>query len=193
VVKEGGRRSVAGTASLVVRRGELTDASAISLFAARIFHESFAADNRPEDMAMYMAIAFGLEQQRRELSDAAQTYLIAQHGREIAGYALVRADGETPDCVMARPSVEIVRFYVDRPWHGKGVATMLMRACEAEARRRSARAMWLGVWAHNVRAIGFYTKSGFRDVGSHDFVLGTDVQTDRIMAREVDPEERTDR
>ena len=142
---------------------------------------------------MYMTIAFGPEQQRRELSDPAQTYLLAEHGGEIAGYALMRADGETPECVTTRPVVEIVRFYVDRPWHGKGVAPVLMGACEVEARRRGARAMWLGVWAHNVRAVGFYTKSGFRDVGSHHFVLGTDVQTDRIMAREVDPEEGTDR
>jgi len=171
--------------TVTIRRGELADAPAIAAFAARIFHESFAADNRPEDMAAYMAIAFGPEQQQRELSDGAHTYLIAEQNGDIAGYALIRADGEIPECVAIRPAVEIVRFYVDRPWHGRGVAAPLMVACEGEARRRGARGMWLGVWERNFRATGFYTKCGFRDVGSHSFVLGTDVQTDRVMAREL--------
>ena len=36
-----------------------------------------------------------------------------------------------------------------------------------------------------MRAIRFYTKSGFVDMGSHDFVLGTDRQTDRVMVAPV--------
>ena len=171
--------------SPTIRRGEPDDAPAIAEFAARVFHESFAADNRPEDMAMYMLIAFGPDQQRRELADPGHTYLLSEHGGRLAGYALIRDGGETPECVGTRPSVELVRFYVDRPWHGRGVAVPLMVECEAEARRRGARGIWLGVWERNHRAVAFYRKCGFRDVGSHEFVLGTDRQTDRVMAREL--------
>ena len=45
--------------------------------------------------------------------------------------------------------------------------------------------LWLGVWERNARAIRFYAKAGFVDVGSHDFVLGTDRQTDRVMVAPV--------
>jgi ribosomal protein S18 acetylase RimI-like enzyme len=41
--------------------------------------------------------------------------------------------------------------------------------------------LWLGVWERNPRAIAFYQKCGFRDVGSHDFWFGNDRQTDRVM------------
>jgi hypothetical protein len=43
------------------------------------------------------------------------------------------------------------------------------------------------VWEKNVRANRFYQRYGFKDVGSHDFLLGSDPQTDRIMERRVDP------
>ena len=33
----------------------------------------------------------------------------------------------------------------------------------------------------NLRAIAFYARRGFRDVGGRLFQLGADVQTDRIM------------
>jgi ribosomal protein S18 acetylase RimI-like enzyme len=41
--------------------------------------------------------------------------------------------------------------------------------------------LWLGVWEHNDRAIEFYKRQGFVDVGQHDFWLGKDRQIDRIM------------
>ena len=51
------------------------------------------------------------------------------------------------------------------------------------ARRDGAITLWLGVWERNPRAIAFYRKAGYVDVGAQVFVLGTDPQTDRIMTR----------
>ena len=45
--------------------------------------------------------------------------------------------------------------------------------------------MWLGVWQRNPRAVRFYEKCGFRRVAEATFVLGTDVQTDWVMARDA--------
>ena len=168
---------------VMVRPGRLADAAPLSAFAARIFHESFAAENNPDDMAAYMAIAFSPAQQERELADPANTYLIAESDGVMVGYTLIKPGDDAPECVTVRPSAEITRFYVDRPWHGAGVARLLMNAAVEDAQRRGARGIWLGVWEHNVRAVRFYAKSGFRDVGSHVFVLGSDIQSDRIMWR----------
>jgi hypothetical protein len=43
--------------------------------------------------------------------------------------------------------------------------------------------LWLGGWERNERAKAFYLKTGFKDVGSHLFMVGTDPQTDRILVR----------
>jgi ribosomal protein S18 acetylase RimI-like enzyme len=61
------------------------------------------------------------------------------------------------------------------------VAQQLMTAAIAAARGRGAVSLWLGVWERNPRAQAFYKKSGFRDVGTHTFYVGTDAQTDRVM------------
>jgi GNAT superfamily N-acetyltransferase len=82
--------------------------------------------------------------------------------------------------VPARDAVELVRFYVDQAWHGQGIAHTLMQKVRDEAARMK-KTMWLGVWERNLRAIRFYAKAGFVDVGSHMFQLGRDRQTDRIM------------
>ena len=66
-------------------------------------------------------------------------------------------------------------------WHGRGLATVLMDEVVSEALARGHRTLWLGVWEHNGRAVAFYRKRGFEDVGSHEFLVGEDRQTDRIM------------
>ena len=53
------------------------------------------------------------------------------------------------------------------------------------ARERAADHLWLGVWEHNPRAIAFYRKYGFREVGEHVFQLGRDPQRDLILVRSV--------
>jgi ribosomal protein S18 acetylase RimI-like enzyme len=72
---------------------------------------------------------------------------------------------------------------VDKVHHGRGIAHQLMDAVIDAAHKRGAGTLWLGVWERNTRAQAFYGKFGFVVVGSHTFMLGTDVQTDRLMAR----------
>jgi diamine N-acetyltransferase len=102
----------------------------------------------------------------------------------LAGYAQLHR-GAPPACVTVRDPIELWRFYVDRAAHGTGVAQSLMAAVRDAAVAAGARHLWLGVREHNPRAIRFYAKCGFVDVGSHDFVLGTNRQTDRVMTAPV--------
>lgn len=174
---------------LTVRHGVPADATALAELAARTFRETFAADNRPEDMALHLATAYGTAQQERELADPHITTLVVEADGQLAGYAQLRSGG-APECVTGESPLELWRFYVARAWHGRGIAQALMRRVELEASRRGGRTLWLGVWERNARAIAFYGKAGFRDVGSHVFMVGTDAQTDRIMVRDVPPEIR---
>ncbi len=169
---------------LVIRSATADDAVMLSAFAARAFHETFAPDNDPHDMQLFLNLAFTPAKQAAELADPVVVYLIVEVAGAMAGYALLRVDSTDPNVSGSRP-LELQRFYVDHPWHGRGIASHLMAACVETARERGAVTLWLGVWERNARAIRFYTKHGFTDVGSHDFQLGSDTQTDRVMVRSV--------
>lgn len=174
-------------AAVAIRAGVATDAAALAELAARTFHETFAADNRPEDMALHLSRAYGTAQQERELRDPAIDTLLAEVAGQLAGYAQLR-EGPAPDCVVGETPIELWRFYVAQAWHGRRVAQALMRAVEEAAQKRGSRTLWLGVWERNERAKTFYRKTGFTDVGSQAFLLGKDAQTDRVMVRPVPAE-----
>jgi diamine N-acetyltransferase len=169
---------------LTIRRGVPADARALADLAASTFRGTFADENRPEDMALHVRRAFGVAQQEAELANPKMTTLLAEVDGQLAGYAQLRANA-VPDCVRGVRPLELWRFYVAAPWHGRGIALALMKGVETEARVRGAQTLWLGVWERNERAKAFYRKCGFHDVGSQVFVLGTDAQNDRIMARSL--------
>ena len=171
--------------SIAIRRAMLDDAEAIAEFGARTFHQTFAKDNTAEDMRLHLASAWAPELQRAEILDAIFDTLLAcgQDGR-LAGFAQLRT-GHAPPGVATKRPLELLRFYVDLPWQGRGIASVLMQAVQDQARARGARELWLGVWERNERAQAFYRKHGFRKVSTQVFVVGTDPQTDHVMIREV--------
>ena len=171
---------------ITIRLAVSSDAENLAELAGRTFRDTFAADNRPEDIALHVAEAYGPLQQGRELSDPTIITLLVEAGGELVGYAQLRR-GAAPTCVPDDVPIELSRFYVARDWHGHGIAQELMRRVDLEAQSGGARTLWLGVWERNERAKAFYRKCSFVDVGSHVFMVGTDAQTDRILVRPVAP------
>jgi len=86
--------------SITIRAGVATDAAALADLAARTFSETFAADNRPEDMALHVAQNYGATRQLKELLDPNIRTLLVDIDRRLAGFAQLRS-GDFPDCVSA--------------------------------------------------------------------------------------------
>lgn len=162
----------------------LADAPALAALAARTFRDTFGADNRPEDLALHLATAYGPEQQAREIEDPVMITLVADVAGTLVAFAQLRR-GAAPMCVTGPAPIEIQRFYLAAEWHGRGLAQTLMAQALDTARAAGAETIWLGVWERNPRAIAFYRKAGYADVGAHSFVVGSDPQTDRILTRSL--------
>jgi diamine N-acetyltransferase len=168
---------------LDIRVAGPADAAALTEFAARTFRETYLATCTPADVESYVAEHFAPARQAAELADPTLRTLFTFVDGTLAGYAQIR-NGPAPVSVPGEQPIEIARFYVDAPWHGRGVAAAQM-AASLDAARGDGDVVWLGVYQHNARAVRFYEKSGFRVVGTSTFTMGTDVQDDYVMAREV--------
>lgn len=173
------------SAAIEIRRGTPTDAAALANFGRRMYVEAFGADNDPHNLAIFLETRYGEEQQGEELQGEDVITLLAETEGRMIGFAQVR-QSTPPDCAAGEDVVELWRFYVDHAWHGRGVAQLLLPAVLSAARELGGKKIWLSVWERNPRAIAFYMKSGFEDVGTTDFWVGNDRQTDRVLVREID-------
>jgi len=165
-----------------VRSATIADVAALSAFGRRVFGETFAPENNPDNLRAYLDSAYVEARQEDELRDPRIDTLLLEAEDSLIAFAQLR-EGEAGSGVTGDRPIELWRFYVDFAWHGRGVAQTLMGEVEAAARARGASTLWLGVWERNVRAQAFYRKQGFTVVGSQIFVLGSDAQRDLIMAK----------
>ena len=163
---------------MIIRVATPADAAKLAAISLKTFVDTFAPHNTAADMESYTSEAFGEEKQRREIETEGVVTLLGEENGDVIAYAQIRSTPGAPD-----GDVELARFYVDQPHHGRGIAPMLMDAVESHARALGGTRVWLGVWEHNLRAIAFYRKRGFVQCGAHPFILGTDVQTDWLMNR----------
>jgi ribosomal protein S18 acetylase RimI-like enzyme len=163
-----------------IRYGNSSDAMMLSELGAKTFHDTFAKDNTPENISLYMKNSFSKEIQLHELSRPDIVFLIAELEDEPVGYAKLRMNSND-ESVKGKKVMEIERIYTSQEYIGKGVGKELMKACINEARQKGCDSLWLGVWEKNRRAIDFYAKWGFQEVGTHIFMLGDDPQRDFVM------------
>jgi ribosomal protein S18 acetylase RimI-like enzyme len=175
--------------SIRIRHATNSDAAVLADLGARTFAQTFAVYNTPEDMAEYLAKSFSPSIQAEELATLGCTFLILETLTEDqswlpVGFVRMQA-GPAPDCISGANPIELVRIYVLQECIGKGEGSRLMQASIDEARSSEHDVLWLGVWEKNERAIPFYQKWGFETVGTHEFILGSDHQTDYLMQRQV--------
>jgi ribosomal protein S18 acetylase RimI-like enzyme len=171
-----------------IRYATGADASRLASIGARLFTQAYGPTHPEPELSRYLARCFDVGVVAKALADDGTTFLLACDvaGADI-GYAWLHETKDVPpNGVVARRPFEIVRFYVDEPWHGRGVAQALMAACVAEARAREVDVMWLATWQPAARAQAFYRRMGFEIVGTTTFRFGDVLEDDFLMARRVD-------
>ena len=192
-----GRSSVAdssaarSTGSWRIRPAAAAEAPSLARIGATLFRQAYGATHPEPALSDYLADAFDPLRCERILRDDQTSVLVAESAtREWIGYAHLQEGrpGETTrleETLLGSRPLEIVRFYVDAAWHGRGVAQDLMAACVEEARARSCDVIWLQGWQQAAQALAFYRKSGFRVIGTATFHFGERRDADFLLAREL--------
>lgn len=168
-----------------VRKAAPSDAIALATLAERTFRETFAWANTAQDMEDHCRRSYGECIQATEIQDRSIITLVAECQACLAGYLQARFAASVPSCVEGSTPGEIHRLYVSGEYHGLGLAQALMNAGVIALQERGCDVAWLGVWERNPRAIAFYHKLGFREVGEHVFRLGSDPQRDVVMVKNL--------
>jgi diamine N-acetyltransferase len=152
--------------------------------AAATFRDTYTVYNTSENMEQHVAKNFSLQQIEKELRDADSQYFIIEFEQEIVAFAKLVKNHSTKG-LADKNVVEIERFYIDKTLQGQQLGRKLMDFCVEWSVENNFEIIWLGVWENNANAIKFYQKMGFEFLDKHTFVLGTEVQTDFTMKRNL--------
>jgi ribosomal protein S18 acetylase RimI-like enzyme len=165
-------------------RGTEAMVKTIQMLSIETFSETFGDQNQAVDLALFLKKAYATEKLLRELEDSDTFFYLLYAGEEAAGYLKLNVDSAQSD-IHDPAALEVERIYIKRAYQGLGLGRLLMRKAIEEARGLGKYYLWLGVWEKNEHALGYYRHNGFYQIGKHDFVVGSDVQTDLLMRKDL--------
>lgn len=175
---------VCGMENIQIKPVSVNEVEALQQIARKIFVETFAEQNTVENMAKYLEESLSIDKLSAEVANPLSQFYFAVADAGVIGYLKLNT-GEAQIENRQDNSLEIERIYVSKAFQGKRIGQMLFEKGIQVARDMNMDYVWLGVWEHNVKAIAFYNKNGFKPFSQHDFMLGDDVQTDILMKKEL--------
>jgi ribosomal protein S18 acetylase RimI-like enzyme len=160
------------------------DIAALQKIGRQTFFETFAASNSAQNMADYLDKAYAEEKLLAEINNPDSTFYFAKQKDKVIGYLKLNT-GHAQTELKDKEALEIERIYVIKEFHGKNVGQLLFEKAIQIAKDQNVAYVWLGVWEENKRAIQFYTKNGFIQFDTHEFILGNETQTDIMMKKYI--------
>lgn len=155
------------------------DVAILAAIAKQTFYDTFTGTCTEADMQSFLEEYFNETQLAKEVGNPDDLYFFAEADGTPVGYIRFMEDYSSLPLMKQWKSLELKRIYVLKEYHGLGIAQRLMDFMMDYAIKNEYKAVWLGVWEHNVRAQKFYEKYGFKNSGhTHDFPIGSTPQTD---------------
>ena len=168
--------------TLQIRLAKPDDALCLGALATQVFLDTYAVAGIRASVAEHARTAFATSAMQNLLANPEVMLCVAELNDHMVGFAQVSVDVGQALVQATRPA-ELDRLYVQRPFLGQRVGAQLLREAEELAAQRGADALWCSAWVHNVRALRFYERQGYANLGTSVFVLGQERHDNRVLSK----------
>ena len=169
---------------VTIRPATSSDANCLAVLATQVWLDTYATEGVREAIALEVLSSFSKETIRTHLSKPDVTFMLAEIECHLVGFSQWTL-GTEHELVPGANQAELDRLYVQERFTRRGIGTLLLAASERAAKTQGADVLWLTPWARNERALGFYAKRGYSDLGSTVFRMGAEVHENRVLATEL--------
>lgn len=167
-----------------LRLGMQGDAVAVAALSIQVFLDTYATSGVRRDLAREAFREYSEQAFLGRLAAPNRRFVLAEDQNALLGFAEL-------DCVpQAAPvpglfGVELARLYVQPQAQRCGLGSALLKEAERVALSTKAGALWLTVWEGNARALGFYSRSGYADVGATSYTFEGREHGNRVVSKQL--------
>ncbi len=160
------------------------DAATLALIGGATFLDAFAGVLDGESIVAHCHKQHNADVYRHYFEDAqTQAWLATvEPGHAPIGYAMLTAP-DLPLDDLTDHDIELKRIYVLTRFQRFGVGALLLERATMHATSAAKQRLLLGVHAENARALAFYRKNGFQQVGVRNFQVGRSTFHDLVLGK----------
>ena len=146
------------------------DAKSLAKLGSIAWVEAHGRSASPKDIESYVKRKYTEAAIFDELKKPTNQYHLIYWNDQLAGFSNIILNAPDPN-VAAPNAAELDRLYLLREFYDRKLGLALLQFNIDLAKKHEQVGLWLYVWKGNDRALAFYSKAGFKIIGSHDFQI----------------------
>lgn len=159
------------------------DAITLGTLGSQVWLDTYAVAGIRPVMAEEVRRSFSTGAMQAHLARSDTRIVVAELNGHLVGFAQLRYKTAQASVVGRQHPAELERLYVQRPFLGQRVGGLLLHEAEELAAQGGADALWCSVWIHNVRAMRFYERRGYAQVGSTWFDMDRERHENHVLSK----------
>ena len=133
-----------------------------------------------EQIDYMLKLIYNEDSLRNQMTVSGHLFILVYEGIEPVGFASYEAN------YHSLPQLIVHKLYLLPQTQGKGIGTILIRYLTDVAIKNNNNKLRLKVYYKNHRAIEFYRKNGFSDIGTETTSIGNDYNIiDNLMTKDI--------
>ncbi len=171
--------------NIETRVATVIDAQFISLLGRVTFTETFGhLFSDSEDLLDYCTKTFSVSKIENSIKKSSNVFWITFVDRLPVAYAKLKLD--SPSQFLHTNNIcQLQKIYVLKDFLSLKIGFQLQTLLIQKAKELGYEKIWLSVLDSNERAIGFYKKNDFEEVGKHKFEIGKEEFNFLALGRKV--------
>jgi len=169
---------------ITFRPARADDALCLGLLSTQVFLDTYAPYGIRPALAREALANHSVACYAALLADPGNTILVAECDGHLVALSVVH-DGVGDAALPTQAAAKLEHLYVQDPFTGRGVGRDLLRHAEKAAAARGAEMLWLTAWVGNARALRFYPRCGYEDLGETMYTFEGESHANRVFGKRV--------
>ncbi len=169
-----------------IRIAKETDAEVLALLGRVTYIESHAHFvNNKADINHYANEAYAVSKIREELKNENTKYYLACYKELPVGFVKLVLDS-TLSCIDSEKTIRLEKNYVLEDFIECKIGKKLLEFSLEKVIAYSYESIWLTVYIKNIRAIKFYHKYDFTEVGKMDYIVNGKKFENDVLFKKIE-------
>lgn len=147
-----------------IRDAQQKDVEAIAEIGNVSFCKSFGHLYPEEVLQRYLQATYSIEKITSSLIKESNKYFVAEHNNRITGFLKLKHNS-FHELINGEKQIQLQKIYLSPESTGSGTGSLLMKAAEKYLADFLPVIVWLMVYEQNHRAIKFYQRLGYANIG----------------------------
>lgn len=167
-----------------IRNAEVSDINNLTVLKQQVWISTYATEGLVDEYSSYVLSEYSIENVKRSVENINSITLVAVCNNCLVGCVEILLTPKSP-IEKVEPCIEITTLYILERFQNKGIGKKLLNETIKTIEKLNHKKMWLSVYYKNKKAIDFYKRHYFTQIGEIDFHLGKDKYKNYLMIRNI--------